>query len=258
MVCTFIVYQRLEHSSWFGTTRVVKQTVVVTFHGVYIGMRYLWNFIIHCIFSIWELTKYLWLVWQRQRKLQHNSQHAILENTSRNETEQVKDEDSIVFPTSLISFTLPIENVSHAMESNVVAKDTAVPEEVYWIKNEKEEDDETIRVLPNEEEVEEIQPIKDSVDIPNDWQEEEEVYASDLNEVLYNGTSKVSECIKEESTMDNQSNEMDAYVPKEEMINEEDFFTQASRNDWDHMEESVVEDNVSQQQDNRIVDTLEM
>ncbi|GJQ13029.1 hypothetical protein GpartN1_g4820.t1 [Galdieria partita] len=186
LICAFIVYQRLEHSSWFGVaraTRVVKQSVLVTFQGLHIGLRYFWNLSIHFIFYVWELTQYLWTVWQKEPKLKRTLQHSNIQNTSMNGREQRRDEDSEKNDSVVSPITLSVDNMSHFNEStwnNLSFTDSVVLEDV---KNENVKHQENIglnshdgnQTFSAEQQVEEeVSSSEGLVNLSNDMQGEEE------------------------------------------------------------------------------------
>ncbi|EME30130.1 hypothetical protein Gasu_25090 isoform 1 [Galdieria sulphuraria] len=170
LVCALIVYQRLEHSSWFGVargTRIMKRTVLVTFQGLYIGLQYLWNLSVHVVYYIWELTQFLWVAWQKEPKWEESLQHTITQNFSRSDIEQWKDEDSeknhsVVFPTSFISVTLSVDNPWNSLSS---ADDCSVSEDVVDVMNDESvEHQESVGVSRNDW----------NETFSNEWQEKEE------------------------------------------------------------------------------------
>jgi len=179
LVCVFIVYQRLERSSWLVVgvargTRVANSTLIFTLHGLYVGMQYLYNFIVYCMSCIGKWTLYLWRRWKD--KPQHFTLDAVTGNTTvtlatqatesishwRMEEEPIneevplmdkKDEIESSWSEDIVIDTTQDEVSNDEALSRESDEDAAIEQQDLFVDNEEEREQQDM-LVNNEEELE--------------------------------------------------------------------------------------------------------
>ncbi|KAK4525863.1 hypothetical protein GAYE_SCF17G3772 [Galdieria yellowstonensis] len=249
LVCVFIVYQRVERSSWLVVgvargTRVAKSTLIFTLHGLYVGMQYLYNLVVYCMSCIGKWTLYLWRRWKD--KPQHSTLDAVTGNTTvtlaTQATESIshwrmepineevplmdkKDEIESSWSEDIVIDTTQDEVSNDEALSRESDEDAAIEQQDLFVDNEEELERQD---LDNEEEIQRHDTLLDN----EEEREQQDTLVDNEEEIQRHDTLVDNEEELEQQDLDNEEEIEQQDVDKEEEIEQQDVENEQHVNYW--------------------------